>query len=208
MDFMKILLVEDHPIVISGCRRLFEEQTDATLIEASTLADARKELEAHRPDVMVVDVNLPDGSGLDFIREAAAGSNPPGAIVFSMCDDPHVARTAIDAGAKGFVSKLDSPDALLGAVKSVSRGGTWLSDDLLQKLAFMRTMPETQTPPLTRRQKNVLKRLAGGTRMSEIAVELNMSPKAVSADCAVMRHKLNVRTNAEMLVIASKLDLN
>jgi DNA-binding NarL/FixJ family response regulator len=205
---MKILLVEDHPIVISGCRRLFEEQAESTLIEASTIADARKELDTHRPDIIVVDVNLPDGSGLDLIREVAAKSGAPKAIVFSMCDDPHVAKTAIDAGARGFVSKFDSAGALLGAVNAVSSGGTWLSDDLLQKLAFMRMAPERKPPPLTRRQKNVLKRLACGSRLSEIAAELNMSPKAVSADCAVMRNKLNARTNAEMLVIAAKLDLN
>lgn len=208
MDFMKILLVEDHPIVVSGCHRLFEGRADSLLIEASTLAGAREELETHRPDVIVVDVNLPDGSGLDFVREVASRSGAPKAIVFSMCDDPRVAKTAIDAGAAGFVSKIDRPNALLDAVDVVSRGGTWLSDDLLQKLAFMRTTPEIKPPSLTRRQKNVLKRLADGSRVSEIAAELNMSPKAVSADCAVMRHKLNARTNAEMLVIATKLDLN
>lgn len=205
---MKVLLVEDHPIVISGCRRLFEEQAESTLIEASTLADARRELVAHRPDVIVVDINLPDGSGLDFIREVAVKKGGPKAVVFSMCDDPSVAKTAIDAGARGFVSKVDSAGALLGAVNAVSCGGTWLSDDLLQKLAFMRMMSEPKTPTLTRRQKNVLKRLAGGSRLAEIADELNMSPQAVSADCAVMRRKLNARTNAEMLAIATKLDLN
>jgi DNA-binding NarL/FixJ family response regulator len=205
---MKILLVEDHPIVISGCRRLFEEQADSILIEASTLADAREEFKTHRPDVIVVDVNLPDGSGLDLIREFATSNEGPKAIVFSMCDEPSVAKTAIDAGAVGFVSKVDRADALLDAVEAVSRGGTWLSDDLLQKLAFMRTTPDLEPPRLTRRQKNVLKRLAGGCRLSEIAAELNLSPKAVSADCAVMRNKLKARTNAEMLAIATKLDLN
>jgi len=205
---MKILLVEDHPIVVSGCHRLFEERAGSMLIEASTIACARKELEMHQPDVIVVDVNLPDGSGLDFVREITSGNAAPKTIVFSMCDDPHAAKTAIDAGAVGFVSKADRPNALLDAVDAVSRGETWLSDDLLQKLAFMRAMPELKAPPLTRRQKNVLKRLADGSRLSEIATELNMSPKAVSADCAVMRHKLNARTNAEMLVIATKLDLN
>jgi len=205
---MKILLIEDHPIVISGCRRLFEDQAENTLIEASTLADARKEFDAHQPDLMVVDVNLPDGSGLDFIREVSAKSGAPKSIVFSMCDDPLVAKTAIDAGARGFVSKIDSAGALLSAVTAVSCGGTWLSDDLLQKLAFMRMEPQAKAPALTRRQKNVLKRLACGSRLSEIAAELNMSPKAVSADCAVMRDKLKARTNAEMLVIATKLDLN
>jgi DNA-binding NarL/FixJ family response regulator len=201
---MKILLVEDHPIVVSGCRRLFEEQADSILIEASTLAGARKELAAHRPDVIVVDVNLPDGSGLDFVREVASVSDGPEAIVFSMCDDPQIAKTAIDAGAGGFVSKVDRPDALLDAVNAVSRGGTWLSEDLL---AFMRASPKPKPPSLTRRQKNVLKHLAEGRRMSEIAAELNMAPKAVSADCAAMRHKLNARTNAEMRTIASKLKL-
>lgn len=206
---MKVLVVEDHPIVVSGCRRLLvEERTDIAVFDAPTLAEARQKLKAQRPDIVIVDVNLPDGSGLDFIRELSRSSQGPKVIVFSMSDDPRVAKTAIEYGAKGFVSKIDQPDALLAAVDAVRRGETWLSDELLQQLACMQAAPKTELPRLTKRQKDIVKCLAGGLHVSEIAADLNVSPKVVSADCAAIRQKFKARTNAEMLIIATKFHVD
>jgi DNA-binding NarL/FixJ family response regulator len=128
---MKVLIVEDHPIVVSGCRHLFATQADIFL--APTLAEARKALNKYLPDVTVVDINLPDGSGLEFVRELIERDATTKVVVFSMADDPLLAMTAIDFGAKGFVSKNDDPRALLSAVEAVGSGEIWLSDNFFKK---------------------------------------------------------------------------
>ncbi|AGK56933.1 LuxR family transcriptional regulator [Hyphomicrobium denitrificans 1NES1] len=204
---MKILLVEDHPIIVSGCQLVFAQHPNIVFRDAATLATARQELRKHQPDVTIVDINLPDGSGLDFVRELTESNIASKVIVFSMLDEPCVVKKALNYGARGFVSKFDKPDTLLDAVGAVSRGETWLSDEVLQKV-FMGTAPRSDTPRLTTRQKNVLKCLGEGRYMSEIAGELNISSNVVYAECAAVRKKLKARTNAEMVAIAMKLQLN
>jgi DNA-binding NarL/FixJ family response regulator len=204
---MRVLIVEDHPIVVSGCRQLFAEYEGVLFYDASTIASGRQQLKKHAPDVIVIDVNLPDGSGLEFARELSGRCGETKIVMFSMADAPALALQAIDFGAKGFVSKSDSPTALLSAVEAVGRGETWLSDELLQKIAFMRAVPQSSPPRLTRREKNVLKLLVEGRHSSEIATELNISSKIVSTECAAIRQKLNARTTAEMVAIAVKTNI-
>lgn len=204
---MKVLIVEDHPIVVSGCRQLFAEHANFAFFDARTIADARQSLAQHVPDVLVIDVNLPDGSGLEFVRELKRGNSKIGVVVFSMADDPMLAMKAIDFGARGFVSKNGSPADLVEAVEAVARGQTWLPADLLQQVAFMRADPASRPPQLTGREKSVLKLLVGGCLQSEIAKKLNISSKLVSTDCAVIRQKFNARTTAEMIAIAVKSNL-
>lgn len=204
---MKVLIVEDHPIVVSGCRQLFAEHTNFAFFDARTVAEARQSFAQHVPDVLVIDVNLPDGSGLEFVQDVRRHNSTIGVVVFSMSDDPMLALKAIDLGARGFVSKNGSSADLIEAVEAVAHGRTWLPEDLLQQVALMRADPASRPPQLTRREKSVLKLLVGGRFQSEIAKELNISSKLVSTDCAVIRQKLNARTTAEMVAIAMKFNL-
>jgi len=204
---MEILFIEDHPIVVSGCRQLFAENANVTFYDAATIADGRRILKERALDVVVIDLHLPDGSGLEFIREIRQRRPQTKVIVFSVTEEAPMAMQAIDCGAHGFVSKNGRPADLLIAIDAVCRGENWLSDDLLQQVALMRAVPDIRTPRLTKREKDVLKLLTSGRHQSEIAKDLNISTKSVATDCLSIRQKLNARTTAEMIAIAVKTNV-
>jgi DNA-binding NarL/FixJ family response regulator len=205
---VKLLVVEDHPIVISGCRALFSEDEGVTMVEARTASAARAAQKDEAPDVSVIDINLPDGSGLELTREFVAQDPSAKIVVFSMSDTPMLAIQAIECGAKSYVSKNGNPLDLKDAVLAVSRGDSWISDDLIQEMALLRAKARGTTALLSEREHQVLRMLARGRSMAEIASDISVSYKTVAADCAVLRTKLGARTSSEMVRIAVELKLD
>lgn len=204
---MKLLVVEDHPIVISGCRALFAEDDDVTMIEVRTASAAREAMKHHRPDVSVIDINLPDGSGLELTKEFIRDDPEARIVVFSMSDTPMIAIQAIECGAKSYVSKNGNPLDLKDAVLAVDRGEPWISDDLVQEIALLRAKAPGTSVLLSEREHIVLRMLTRGRSMAEIANEISVSYKTVAGDCAMIRGKLNARTSSEMIRIAVELKL-
>jgi DNA-binding NarL/FixJ family response regulator len=204
---MKILVVEDHPIVVSGYQQLFANRTDVTVLNTKNIAGARSLIKKHNPNVVVINENLPDGPGVDFVRKLVAHKPKLRFVIFSMTNDPYLAMRAIDFGAKGFVTKNDTAADLVAAIEAVSLGKIWVPGELIQQIAFARVVGQEEHPRLTRREKNVLNLLVKGRNSSQIATELNISSTLVSTDCATMRRKLNARTIAEMVAIAVRADL-
>jgi DNA-binding NarL/FixJ family response regulator len=204
---VKLLVVEDHPIVISGCKALFSEDDSVTMIEARTAAAARVAQKEELPDVAVIDINLPDGSGLELTREFIAQDPAAKIVVFSMSDTPMLAIQAIECGAKSYVSKNGNPFDLRDAVLAVARGEAWISDDLIQEMALLRAKARGTTAFLSEREHQVLRMLARGRSMAEIANDISVSYKTVAADCATLRTKLGARTSSEMVRIAVELKL-
>lgn len=204
---VKLLIVEDHPIVISGCRALFSSMNGMAIAEAWTAAEARIAVVREAPDVAIIDINLPDGSGLELTREFI--SRDPGAriVVFSMSDTPILAIQAVQAGAKGYVSKTGGSTDLREAVLAVGRGETWISDDLVQEMALLRAQNSETAELLSEREQLVLRMLARGRSMAEIANDISVSYKTVASDCAVLRKKLGARTSTEMVRIAVEMKL-
>lgn len=205
---MKILVVEEHPIVISGYQQLFAHRTDVIMLNTQKISDARDLISKHNPDVVVINENEPDGPGVEFVRKLVALKPKIRFVVFSMTNDPFLAMQAIDFGAKGFVTKKDTAADLVAAIDAVSVGKSWVTGNLVQQIAFARVVSQDKHPRLTRRQKNVLDLLVKGRNSSQIATELNISSTLVSTDCATMRRKLNARTTAEMVAIAVRADLS
>jgi DNA-binding NarL/FixJ family response regulator len=204
---VKLLVVEDHPIVISGCRALFSEDDGVTMIEARTASAARVALKDESPDVTVIDINLPDGSGLELTREFVALDPNARIVVFSMSDTPMLAIQAIECGARSYVSKNGNPFDLRDAVLAVARGDSWISDELIQEMALLRAKARGTTALLSEREHQVLRMLARGRSMAEIANDISVSYKTVAADCATLRTKLGARTSSEMVRIAVELKL-
>lgn len=204
---LKLLVVEDHPIVISGCRALFAEDDDVTMIEVRTASAAREAMKHHRPDVSVIDINLPDGSGLELTKEFIRDDPEARIVVFSMSDTPMIAIQAIECGAKSYVSKNGNPLDLKDAVLAVDRGEPWISDDLVQEIALLRAKAPGTSVLLSEREHIVLRMLTRGRSMAEIANEISVSYKTVAGDCAMIRGKLNARTSSEMIRIAVELKL-
>ncbi|MFA5899322.1 MAG: response regulator transcription factor [Hyphomicrobium sp.] len=197
---MKVLIVDDHPIVLSGCRALLAETDDMVMLEARNAATAQDIYATHRPDVAVIDINLPDVSGFELARRITV--RDPGAriIMFSMNDDPMFAAQAIEGGARGYFSKSDDPHAFLDAIREVSTGGHWLPKDMAQKIAFLRNAGEQIS--LTAREREVLRLLARGKSMSEIAALINVSYKTVATTSAALRGKFSARTPMQLIRIA------
>jgi DNA-binding NarL/FixJ family response regulator len=204
---VKLLVVEDHPIVISGCRALFSQIEGMTIVEARTAADARDAMVREPPDVAIIDINLPDGSGLELTREFITRNPAARVVVFSMSDTPILAIQAIQAGAKGYVSKTGGSTDLREAVLAVGRGETWVSGDLIQEMALLRAHNGEASDLLSEREQLVLRMLARGRSMAEIANDISVSYKTVASDCAILRKKLGARTSTEMVRIAVELKL-
>jgi two-component system, NarL family, invasion response regulator UvrY len=197
---VKILIVDDHPIVLSGCRALLAEAPDMVMFEARDAATAMEVYDQHKPDIAVIDINLPDISGFELARRLQV--RDPGAriIMFSMNDDPMFAAQAIEGGARGYVSKSDDPQAFLSAIREVHAGGHSLPQDMAQKIAFLRSAGDSVV--LSSREREVLRLLAKGKSMSEIAALINVSYKTVATTCATLRAKFSARTPMQLIRIA------
>ena len=201
---MKILIVDDHPIVLSGCRALIAEVQDVTVLEARDAARAQEVFAAQRPDVRVIDINLPDISGFELTRRMLRRDPEARIVIFSMNDDPMFAARAIESGAKGYVSKSDDPASILEAIRTVARGGHSVSTDMAQKLVFLRMDTGVPAASLTLRESEVLRLLARGKSMSEIAALINVSYKTVATTCTSLRTKFNARTLVQLVRIAAE----
>lgn len=202
---MKLLVIEDHPIVVSGCRALFADDHHVVMSQAASIEAGRQLYAANKPDVVVIDINLPDGSGLELARELLALDADAKIVIFTMSDAPVLAIQAMELGARGYVSKNGDPNSLRDAIFAVARGDRWLPHELLQEIALMRTGVTGRAPVLSERQVQILRSLARGKNMSEIAHEIDVCYKTVASNCAEMRNKLNARTSSEMVRIAVQL---
>ena len=199
---VKVLVVDDHPIVLSGCRALINQARDMEMLEARDAASAQEMHAAQRPDVTVIDVNLPDISGFELARRLVTRDPASRILMFSMNDDSMFAAQGIECGARGYFSKSDDPEEFLNAIRAVYRGGYALAPEMAQKVAFMRVGASEGTTTLTPREREVLRLLAKGKSMSEIAALINVSYKTVAVTCASLRTKFSARTPSQLIRIA------
>lgn len=199
---MKVLIVDDHPIVISGCRALLAEEGACEIISAEHADAARRLYAEHMPDVAIIDINLPGTSGFDLTRQIIQQWPDARVLVFSMNDDAVYAAQALASGAKGYVSKNDDPDDFRKAIETVAAGGRWIAPQIADKVAFLQASDATAGAELSARDSQILRFLINGRSMSEIAGLINVSYKTVASLCAAMRVKLGARTQAELVRIA------
>jgi two-component system, NarL family, response regulator NreC len=195
-----ILLVEDHRMVRSGLRLLLQSSPGLHVIgECGDLATARRLVVTRRPDVLVLDLHLADGSGLDALPDlVAAGGGATRVIVLTMQDDVAVARTAIQEGASGFLLKEAAPEELVLAVRIVASGGRYLAPELGARLA---AAPATMAPAggLTEREREVLRLLALGHTNAEIAKRMYLSVRTVETHRSALHRKLHAESRAALV---------
>jgi DNA-binding NarL/FixJ family response regulator len=200
---MRVLIVDDHLIVASGCRALFAEDPDVDILEASDAESGERAFADERPDVCVLDINLPGVSGFELARRILARDGSARIIMFSMNDDPIFAARAIEAGVKGYVSKSGDPSHLVDAIQEVSKGGTYLPPGLAQNIAFAGpTFANSPLAKLTSREIEILRLLSMGKSLTEIAWQVHVSYKTIANTSSIMRQKLGVRTSAELVRLA------
>jgi len=198
-----VLLIDDHPIVRAGCRRLLEEREDVRVTEGKTAAEAVRLAARHRPDVIILDLNLPDVSGFDVLRNLSALQPPAPVLVFSMYEDPAFVARALEAGAKGYVSKNDDPEMLFVAIERVLKDEIHLGHKVAEKLALQKLGGAgSRGHLLSPREREVLALLAEGKTLSEIAAALGVSYRTVANACAQLKDKLKVRSIAGLVRFA------
>jgi two-component system invasion response regulator UvrY len=205
---MRVLIVDDHPIVASGCRALLAGDPEIVILEASDAESGEREFVSGQPDVCVLDINLPSVSGFELARRILARVASARIIMFSMNDDPIFAARAIEAGAKGYVSKSGDPRDLVEAIREVGKGGIYLPPALARSIAFAGpSFAQSPLAKLTSREIEILRLLSKGKSLSEIAWQVHVSYKTIANTSSIMRQKLGVRTSAELvrLAIASSL---
>src|SRR3954454_11267876 len=157
---MRVLIVDDHLIVASGCRALFAEDPDVDILEASDAESGERAFVDERADGCVLDINLPGVSGVEMARRILARDGAARIIMFSTSDDPIFAARAIEAGVKGYVSKSGDPNQLVDAIREVSQGGTYLPPALAHSLAFAGpSLAQSPLAKLTAREIEILRLL-------------------------------------------------
>ena len=200
---MRVLIVDDHPIVISGCRALLETDPSVEVVEAQDGASGFAAFFDLRPDVAVIDINLPGHSGLELLRRIIEQAPEARLIVFSMNDDPIVAARAIQAGAKGYIAKNDDPALFAEAVRRVAGGGLYLHPEMARQIAFLRTGGAADAVSrLSAREVEILRLLAAGRTMAQIADLLDVSYKTVANNCTQLKQKLGARSAMDLMRIA------
>lgn len=200
---MRVLIVDDHPIIVAGCAAMLAGEGDIDVVDARDAETGLAAFEAHKPDVTVVDIAMPGVSGLELTRRILEKDPEARIVVFSMNDDPIFAARAIESGARGYVTKNDDPFLLLKAVREVADGGVFLMPKIANQLAFEKSKG-TVSPlaTLTPRELEILRMLGSGLGMAEIAEATQVSYKTIANSCSIMKRKLGARTPMELLRIA------
>jgi len=201
-----VLLIDDHELVRQGLRRAFERSEDFEVVgEARSCAEALKALEVLRPAVALVDVRLPDGTGLDVVREARRRRADIGLVVLTMYAGDEQLFGALDAGASAFVPKDTPTDYVLSAARHAAASpGTFTARDLAE--AMKRRMTPTG-PQLSPREKEVLALLADGLGVAAISRRLYISESTAKTHISKLYEKLGAANRAQAIMSALRLGL-
>jgi two-component system, NarL family, invasion response regulator UvrY len=199
---MRVLIVDDHPMVIEGCRGMLSGQADIEVIEAHDAEAALKSHASAAPDVTVLDINLPDASGFDLLRSLLEHDAQSKIIVFTMNDDPMFAARSIEQGARGYVAKNEDPASFVKAIRAVAGGERYLSSDLALKVAFSDKRTGNPLDVLNERELDILRHLADGKDMTEMAFSMKVSYKTVANSCALLKRKLGARSRSDLIRLA------
>lgn len=204
MTGLTILLVDDHPVVREGYRRLLERQPGFRVCaEADDAQSAYQAYKDFKPDVVVMDIALPGASGIEAARHIRQWDTKARILIFSMHLSAAMTLKAFEAGAAGFVTKSSGPAELIRAVSTVASGGRVLSPDVSQVIAADRLASPSQiVADLSPRETEILRLLASGMESEEIADLLVLSPKTVRNHHYTIKSKIGARNDAHLVWLA------
>jgi two-component system, NarL family, invasion response regulator UvrY len=198
---IKILIADDHAVVRRGLREILSERDDLLVAgEASTAAEVMGKVQQERFDVIVLDIAMPGGSGIDLLGDIRRVRPEARVLVLTMFSEEQYAIRAIRAGAAGFLTKETAPEKLVEAVQRVAAGGRFISAELAEALASV-VAGESKGRPhelLSNREFEILKMIGSGKTVSQIADDLGLSVKTVSTHRTRILRKMVMKTNAEL----------
>lgn len=201
---IRVLLVDDHPVVRTGYRRLLDQTGDIHVVaEAGDGDSAYAAFVQHAPDVLVTDLSMAGCGGMELIRRVMLRSPEARVLVFSMHDGALLVRRALEAGARGFLTKASSPEGLVVAIRALDEGRRYLGPELPAEL--LQRDPEHESErlaALSAREFEVFRLLAQGHSSAECAQALNLSPKTIANHQTTIKEKLGVATSAALVHMA------
>lgn len=209
MKDVRILIVDDHPVVREGYRRLIELQSGFRIVaEAGDAREAYAKFREARPDVVVMDVSLPGASGVEALRHIRQYDPAARIVVFTMHQGAAFALKAIEAGACGYVTKSSDPEALIRALLAALSGRKLISDDVVAAIASDRLFGASERlRDLTPRQTEILRLLAHGWTDGEIADALVVSRKTVQNNHYHLKSLLGLKTDVQLAWFALEAGL-
>ena len=199
---MKILLVDDHPVVRAGLRQLLAAALPATVCEAAEGREAMAMARREQPDLIVLDLNLPGIGGVELIRRLLQQDAAMRVLVLTMHVAPHYAARALQAGAKGYVSKNAPPEELLTALRRIAAGGHYVETEIAQALALQGGTAADPLQRLSERDVEMLRLLAEGRSLAEIAAALGLGYKTVANALTQIKATLGVASTVDLVRMA------
>lgn len=214
MDMIKVLLVDDHAVVRSGLRMLLESQSDIEIVgEAESGEQALRLAKELRPDVILMDIAMPDMTGIEATRQIKERDDDAAVLALTMHEDDQYFFEMLNAGASGYLPKRAAPDELVTAIRTVGRGEVFLYPSLATRLVqdYLHRVDAGDQPviydELTPREREVLILIAEGLTNAEIAEELVISPKTVDSHRENIMRKLNLHSRIDLVKYAIKKGL-
>jgi DNA-binding NarL/FixJ family response regulator len=217
MPKIRVLIADDHAVLRAGLKMLVNSQADMQVVaEAGTFNETIRKGAVVRPDVITLDLTMPDASGLEQIEKVCRECVGAKVLVLTMHDDPAYLRAALSAGARGYVVKKAADTELLGAIRAVHSGRAFVDLDLHGAASESILVPAARAgegeagstrDALSERERSVLERLAQGHTNQAIAEQLDVSVKTVESYRARLLRKLGLRTRADIIRYAVETGL-
>jgi two-component system, NarL family, nitrate/nitrite response regulator NarL len=200
----RVLLVDDHPMIAAALEMLLRE-TDYQLVgRARSVAEANSELGKQKPDLLLLDVNLPDGSGIDVLRRLSRARSRPKVILLTAGMDDSQLLAAAELEPEGMVLKTSDPSLLIECMDAVVDGKAWVDREIAERTGLARERAAS-TPPLTRRERELIELVRQGLRNRDIASELGVTEGTVKVYLHAIFDKLRVENRTELALRAADL---
>jgi DNA-binding NarL/FixJ family response regulator len=198
---MKLLIIDDHDIVRQGVRRLLSLLPDSVVAEAGSAEEGFDVYMREKPAVVVLDINLAGGSGLELLTKLRSADSDARVVMFSMHADPAYANRALRSGALGFVGKSASADELIEAVKAAAERRRYIDKRLASEMV-LNPVEGDPLSALSNREAEILRLLGEGKSLSEIANTFGIAYKTVANTCTRLKEKLGVERTADLIRIS------
>lgn len=199
---IRILLADDHTLFRAGLKQMLHSFAGYQVVAEAVDAGETLAIVAREPaDLLILDLTMPGASGTQLIEKVADAQPDLPVLVLSMHDEPSTVRRALQAGAAGYLTKEASPDTLIIAVARVAAGERYIAPAVAESLAFESLVPgePVRHEMLSRREWEVLRLITQGLPLSQIAEQLNLSPKTITTHKSHLMEKLDVDNNAELI---------
>ena len=207
---MNIAITDDHEIIREGLKKVLTKHDDLKIVaEAASAEELSKVLDAKKIDLLLLDISLPGKSGLDFVKDIKLRYPEIKVLIFSIYPEEKFAMRAINMGADGYLSKNSKPSEIIDAIRKIEKGGKYLKSEIIEGL-FLRpekSVSDRSHENLSNREFEVLRLLAKGSKITEIAESLGLSVNTIASYKTRIQEKLNIKSTAELIRYAIDNDL-